>query len=91
MVHGFKKDGKFRPTSTKNGISSDQVQLKSPNKTTIAQVRKQSCDADGNFTQNREKIKLEKISFFNNKEGTFILQGTNEKTDKPVTKIVRLN
>ncbi len=92
MAHGFTDSkGKFHPTSHGKGLSSDQVHLRSPNKSTIAEIRKNSCDEDGNFTKNQEKIKLEKISIFNDKNGTFILQGTNEKTNKPVTKIIKTN
>lgn len=99
MAEGFKKDGKFRPTSSKssNRLSSDQLNLKSPSSTIIQQVRKKNIDSQGNFSHvnkrlgnKREKIKLEEVKIFNKKNNTFLLKGTSPTDDKTITKIVRL-
>jgi len=99
MVHGFKKDGKFHPTSSNssNKLTSDQLNLKSPTSTTIQQVRKQNIDSNGNFSHvnkrlgnKREKIKLEDVKIFNPKNNTFLLKGTSPTDEKTITKIVKL-
>lgn len=100
MVHGFKKGGKFHPTSGKSSIavSSDQVNLKSPTSSIVQQIKKQNIDSQGNFSHvnkklgnKREKIKLEEVKIFNPKTHTFLLKGTSPTNDKTITKIVKLN
>lgn len=97
MVQGFKDHGgKFHPTNNSSKIlQSDQLNLKSPTKPLLQQVKQQNTDSKGRFSHvnfrlgKQEKIPLETILEARNR--TFVLKGTSPSSKKTVTKIVKLN
>ncbi len=97
MARGFSDpDGKFHPTDKRSGIlHSSQLNLKSPSKVLLQQIKQKNIDPQGRFSHvnfrlgKQEKIPLESVLEARNR--TFILKGTSPSDKKTVTKIVNLN
>jgi len=93
LGRGFKKGGKFHPTNgSPHALSLEQLgvtNLNSPSKSVINKIKQQNVDAQGNFSKDSKKIRLEGIKTLASKRNLFLLKGTDPE-NKIVTKTVRL-